>query len=58
MANTVKLDTPIERHHTGKVKGPDTPPPCCKNPRTHGYPEEDPVVQICLTCGSWNWENY
>jgi hypothetical protein len=24
--------------------------------RARGYPEETPVVQICLACGSWNWE--
>ncbi len=28
----------------------------CKNPNSFGYPTEDPVAFICLSCGSWNWK--
>ena len=27
---------------------------CCDGPKIKGYPEEDPVVQICLKCGKWS----
>jgi hypothetical protein len=55
MQNTPKTDTPTHGH-PNTDKAPHTP--CCQNPRTHGYPEENPVVHICLKCGTWNWENY
>jgi hypothetical protein len=55
MQNTAKTDTPTHGHHNTD-KALDTP--CCQNPRTHGYPEENPVVHICFKCGTWNWENY
>jgi hypothetical protein len=65
--NIIELDTPIEGSHDistneheqsqGK-KSLYTPSSCCENPRSYGYPTEDPVVYICFICGSWNWKNY
>jgi hypothetical protein len=58
MASISKLDTPIQGPYAKDNHEHKPETPCCQNPRTHGYPEETPIVQICLACGSWNWKDY
>jgi len=41
-----------------KNKELNTKSPCCENPILNGYPAEYPVVNICFSCGEWNWINY
>jgi len=63
--NILKLETPTESPHVIDVNEhdqskqnsiADTESPCCENSSSYGYPAEDPVVNICFTCGSWNWK--
>jgi len=65
--NLLKLETPTEGSHDidaneydqpKENKAPNTASSCCENPSSYGYPAEDPVVNICFTCGSWNWKHY
>ena len=63
--NILKLETPIEGPHDiytdeqlKEDKVPNIPSSCCENASSYGYPAEDPVVNICFKCGSWNWKNY
>lgn len=52
-----KLDTPIEGTHENIENEATTPQAsCCEKPDSYGYPAENPVVQICFTCGNWNWK--
>jgi hypothetical protein len=30
---------------------------CCNDPKLIGFPREHPVVDICMTCGKWNYKN-
>lgn len=63
--NILKLETPTQGSHvidvnehdqTKQNSVTDTESPCCENASSYGYPAEDPVVNICFTCGSWNWK--
>ena len=64
--NLLKLEAPTEtsqdidvyEHAQSKLNSvPNTESSCCENSSSYGYPAEDPVVNICFTCGSWNWKN-
>jgi hypothetical protein len=65
--NLLKLETPTEGSHgldgnehaqSKQNSVPNTESSCCENSSSYGYPAENPVVNICFTCGSWNWKNY
>ena len=65
--NMLKLETPTEGSldidtsedaQSKQNSVADIESPCCENSSSYGYPAEAPVVDICFTCGSWNWKKY